>query len=66
LLIVIARECTWATIAATTFSGRLTVDVLLPTASGIPADGATMSCSSIDGSLSTFLGHALAAVVLAR
>jgi hypothetical protein len=50
LLIVIARECTWATIAATTFSGQLTVHVLLPTASGIPAVGATMSCSSMDGS----------------
>jgi hypothetical protein len=66
LLIVIARECTWATIAATTFSGQLTVHVLLPTQSGMPTENATMSCSSIDGSLSTFLGHALAAVVLAR
>jgi hypothetical protein len=45
-----ARECTWATIAATTFSGQLAVHVLLPTLSGMPTENATMSCSSMDGS----------------
>jgi hypothetical protein len=45
-----ARECTWATIAAATFSGQLAVHVLLPTLSVMPADGETMSCSSMDGS----------------
>jgi hypothetical protein len=60
-----ARECTWATIAAATFCGQLTVHVLLSTLSGMPAENATMSCSSMDGALSMFLGHALAAVVVA-
>jgi hypothetical protein len=63
--VLTARECTLAMIAGATFSGQLAVHVLLSTLSGMPADGARMSGSSMDGALSMFLGHALAAVVVA-